>query len=95
MQFDVIFSETANDTFEAIEHQLLERFGEREVNEFRKRTYQVVEIISTFPFTFKAVGKEKNLRKALIHRNCSMFYDVGDRYIEVLFFWDNRQDQIL
>jgi plasmid stabilization system protein ParE len=95
MQYNVIFSDRADDTFNSIGQQLEERFGERELNEFRRRVYEVVVNISKFPYIFKAVGYEENLRKAFIHRNCSMFYDVGETSIEILFFWDNRQDPIL
>jgi plasmid stabilization system protein ParE len=94
MHFNVIFSDEANDTFESIGQQLQAKWGEKEVNEFRKRAYKVVDIISKFPMIFQAVHKTENVRKAFIHKNCSMFYVVGNTYIEVLFFWDNRQDPI-
>jgi plasmid stabilization system protein ParE len=67
MEFDVIFSDDAEDTFHSIGQQLAERFGEREENEFRHRVYQVVQKISKFPYMFKAVGNDENLRKAFIH----------------------------
>jgi plasmid stabilization system protein ParE len=94
MHFDVIFSDEANDTFESIGQQIGAKWGEKEVKEFRKRAYKVTEIISKFPLIFQAVNKTQNVRKAFIHKNCSMFYLVRDTYIEVLFFWDNRQDPI-
>lgn len=92
MQFSVIFSDEANDTFESIGEQIRAKWGENEVNEFRKRTYKVVDIISRFPLIFQAVPAAENVRKAFIHKNCSMFYSVGSTHIEILFFWDNRQD---
>lgn len=92
MYFDVIFSDEANDTFESIGQQIANRWSEKEMKEFRRRTYQVTEIISTSPFIFQAVDKQPNIRKAFIHKNCSMFYSVGKTRIEILFFWDNRQD---
>ena len=94
-ELEVIFSDDAEDTFNSIGQQLAERFGEREENEFRRGVYEVIGKISKFPFMYKAVGDDENLRKAFVHRNCSMFYDVGDTSIEILFFWDNRQDPIL
>lgn len=91
---DVIFSDEAEDTFYSIGQQIAERFSEREEREFRRRVYEVVDKISEFPYIFKAVDGNENLRKAFIHRNCSMFYDVGETSIEILFFWDNRQDPV-
>lgn len=94
MQFNVVFSDESIDTFESIGEQIQARWGEKEVNEFRKRAYKVVEIIGKFPFIFQAVRETENVRKAFIHKNCSMFYAVSSDYIEILFFWDNRQDLI-
>jgi plasmid stabilization system protein ParE len=92
--FNVIFSAEADETFESIGEQIRARWGERDVNEFRKRVYKVVDTISKFPSIFQAVDNTETVRKAFIHKNCSMFYRVDSSYIEVLFFWDNRQDPI-
>jgi plasmid stabilization system protein ParE len=94
MHFDVFFSDEADDTFESIGQQIENRWGEKERKEFRRRVYEITEIVGKFPFIFKAANRTKNIRKAFIHRNCSMFYKVVDTHIEVLFFWDNRQDPI-
>ncbi|MDO3640385.1 type II toxin-antitoxin system RelE/ParE family toxin [Mucilaginibacter sp. L3T2-6] len=92
MHLDVFFSAEAEDTFESIAQQIESRWGEKEKNEFRRRVYEVTEIVGKFPLIFKAANKTKDVRKAFIHRNCSMFYKVVETHIEVLFFWDNRQD---
>ncbi|HEY2584076.1 MAG TPA: type II toxin-antitoxin system RelE/ParE family toxin [Mucilaginibacter sp.] len=94
MHFNVVFSDEANDTFESIGEQIRAKWGDNEVYEFRKRVYKVAEIISNFPMIFQGVSNTENIRKAFIHKNCSMFYRVDNTYIEVLFFWDNRQDPI-
>lgn len=94
MHFDVIFSNEAIDTFESIGQQIEAKWGEKELLEFRKRAYKVIEIIGKFPLIFPVVNKTQNVRKAFIHKNCPMFYIPGETYIEVLFFWDNRQDPI-
>ena len=94
MPYQVIFTDEADDTFDYIGNQIQERWGERERNTFRKRVYEVVDSIADFPFIFKSVGDDVNLRKAFIHKNCSMFYRINNSNIEVLFFWDNRQDPI-
>ncbi|MEO6149372.1 MAG: type II toxin-antitoxin system RelE/ParE family toxin [Mucilaginibacter sp.] len=94
MIYKVIFSDEATSTFESIGQQIQAKWSEREVNEFRKKSYSIVEMISKHPLMFKALGNDPSVRKAFIHKNCSMFYFVGDNYIELLFFWDNRQDPI-
>ncbi len=94
MRLNVIFSNEAVDAFDAIGEQIRIRWGDKEANEFRKRAYKVVDIISKFPLIFQAANKMENIRKAFVHKNCPMFYSVSDARMAVLFFWENRQDAI-
>ena len=52
MHLDVIFSDEAYDMFESIGQQIEVKWGEKQMKEFRKRTYKMVEIISKFPLIF-------------------------------------------
>ena len=94
MQFNVVFTDEADDKFDSIGNQILERWGEAELFKFRARAYDIVERLSKFPFIFQAVESSVNIRKAVIHKNCSLFYRVSDQNVILLFFWDNRQDPI-
>ena len=73
MGLNVIFSDEANETFESIGQQIQFRWDENEVNEFRKRAYKVVDIISEYPLIFQALNKIKNVRKAYIHKTVLCF----------------------
>lgn len=95
MQFHVVFTEEADDTFDSIGNQILKRWGERELLNFRRRVYDVVEVISRSPLIFRSVNNNDSIRKAVVHKNCSMFYEIKEQRIDILFFWDNRQDPIL
>jgi plasmid stabilization system protein ParE len=94
MKYVIIFSYEAIETFESIKEQIRERWDNKTMVEFEKRTRQVLSIIETLPFIFKSISLNNNIRRGFIHRNCSMFYEVNETQIDVLFFWDNRQDPI-
>ncbi len=94
MNYTIIFSETAVETFDSIRDQIYNRWGDRSVIDFEERTLKVLEIIEHSPFIFQSISINENIRKGFIHRNCSMFYEIRDWRIEILFFWDNRQDPI-
>jgi hypothetical protein len=95
MQFKVVFTDTADDTFDSIGNQILARWGEPELFKFRARVYEVVEKISISPLIFQEIKNSTNIRKAVIHKNCSLLYTIKDTTIEILFFWDNRQEPML
>jgi len=92
--FEVVFSKKANETFGFIQLQLLERWGTASVIKFEQRTMLVLETISNLPFIYQSIETDSTVRKAIIHKNCSLFYRISGQKIVLLFFWDNRQDPI-
>lgn len=94
MIYSVKYTPEALETFDKIIEQLSIRWGDKYVDEFKTRTLSVIETIRTSPFIFQAIEFRKDVRKGFIHKNCSMFYRTFDYQIEILFFWDNRQDPI-
>lgn len=92
--FEIVFSKKANETFDLIQLQLLERWGAPSVIKFEQRTMLVLETISNLPFIYQSIKIDSDVRKAIIHKNCSVFYRISGQIIVILFFWDNRQDPI-
>ncbi len=90
--FEIVFSKRANETFDLIQLQLLERWGTASVIKFEQRTMLVLEAISNSPFMYQSIEIDSEVRKAIIHKNCSLFYRINGQKIVLLFFWDNRQD---
>jgi len=94
MIFEVVLTQKANETFDAIRSQVASRWGEASAAKFEERTWQVLEIISKYPLIYQSTEYDKTIRKAHIHKNCSLFYNIRDNKIIVAFFWDNRQEPI-
>ncbi len=94
MKYSVVFSDTAVETFESIKDQIYNRWGKMSVIDFEQRTSKVLDLIQYSPFIFQSITINENIRKGFIHRNCSMFYEVKEKDIEILFFWDNRQGPV-
>lgn len=73
---------------------LIENWSNRETMQFMNRVEIVLKVIQKNPLMFVASQKNKNLRKATIDKNNSMFYSI-DAYLNriiILTFYDNRQD---
>ncbi|MDR6784615.1 plasmid stabilization system protein ParE [Pedobacter africanus] len=92
MSWEILISETAVETFNAIQDQIFQRLGNKAVEEFEKNTLKVLELIQHSPFMFKETVLDSNIRKGLIKKRSSIFYEVKSNTIVVLFFWDNRQE---
>jgi len=94
VSYTLTFSRQAKETYAAIQLQLCNRWGQTVLEKFERKTVKTLDSILQSPLMFKSVMDTPNIRKGLIHKNCSVFYEVKTSEIEILFFWDNRQDPI-
>jgi len=95
MKYSIEFSIYAFETYDAITDQLEARWGSKILSDFEERVVKILATIQDSPFLFKAIDKDEKIRKSVIHANCSVFYEIKQTEVEILFFWDNRQDPIL
>ena len=94
MSYQLRLTNRAISTFESISIQIFDRWGYEYVIDFEERVLKVFELLSDNPFMFKAIIEDNKVRKGFIHRNCAVFYEIKEWEIQILFFWDNRQDPI-
>ena len=95
MIYQLVFAQEARETFESIQAQIKDRWGLTVLAKFEQKTLKTLDNIAKSPFIFKRISENPNIRKGLINKNCSVFYEVKTDKIEILFFWDNRQEPIL
>lgn len=93
MSLDVRWTEEAEYTFDHIFSFIVQRWGPLAANKFKDRTKKTLANISNQPFLFPECGIE-NVRKAVITKQSSVFYEVYSDYIALVYFWDNRQDPL-
>jgi len=94
MIYEVIYSDRAIETFFSIQEQINNRWGEKHSTIFENLVLQRIDLNKTSPFIFESVKNDVNLRRCVVHKNCSMFYEVTTNQIIVHFFLDNRQDPL-
>lgn len=68
MDLPIEFTKTALASFDAIQNQIRERFGEKAVKEFEKSTIKTFDILSANPYMFKATDTNPQIRKGLIKK---------------------------
>ena len=73
MKYNIEFSEYAFETYDAITDQLQARWGFKILNDFEERVIKILETVQDTPFLFQAIDNNEKIRKAVIHRNCSVF----------------------
>lgn len=93
--YKLYFSQEAKVSFEALLEQVKIRWGTKTAKQFQKDTRRVLNVVTKFPFVFQTVQEDAQVRRAIIHRTISFLYRVVGKEIQVIVFFDNRQEPIL
>jgi plasmid stabilization system protein ParE len=88
---DIIWSPKAKGTYYQILEYLEENWTNKEVNNFINRTEEVLAFIAANPSQYiRSVNAD--IHRCVLVKQVSLFYRVKSDKIEILLFWDNRQD---
>jgi len=89
--YSVTWSPTARLTYYQILEYLLENWTLNELEAFIDRTEEVLNHICINP-TLYPYSRDGDAHKCVVVKQISLFYRVKINTIELLVFWDNRQD---
>lgn len=95
MSLRVITTPWAEETYSLLAEQLRQRWGENFVSKFEAKIEKCLKVILMSPYIYPIAEENTELRKCLLHKNCSMLYKVDNDVILIVCFWDNRQDPLL
>lgn len=90
---DVIWSVKAETSFKLIIDQIEIAWSFQTASKFIIRTDKLLQTLKQNPLLF-AETNIFGVRKAIITKQTSILYKVSKTHIEILFFWDNRQDPV-
>lgn len=94
MSLPIFWSDEAKETFDAIFWFVFNQFGEQSAKKFLKQTNKTISIIKFQPEIFESISSNR-FRKGRITRDTSLFYEIQENKIHLLFFWDNRQEPLI
>lgn len=93
MTLEVRWTKEAEFTFDHIVTYIRDNWGSNASERFIIKTRKLLNSISRQPFLFPESGVD-NVRKAVITKQSSVFYEIYPDNILLIFFWDNRQDPL-
>lgn len=91
MTVSVTWSPTAKRTYYQILEYLDKNWTQKELTAFITRTEEAIGSICTNPLLYP-YSKESDTHKCVLVKQVSLFYRKQKSDIELLVFWDNRQD---
>ncbi|RXF72589.1 type II toxin-antitoxin system RelE/ParE family toxin [Arcticibacter tournemirensis] len=93
MSYSITWSPTARITYYQVLEYLDERWTIKEIEAFISRTEEVINYICDNPLLYP-YSKESDIHKCVVVKQVRLFYRVRTDNIELLVFWDNRQDPV-
>ena len=91
MSYPIKWLPEAELTYALVLEYLEENWTSKEMMNFIDRTEEVIEYISKRPKQY-IYSKKKDAYRAVVTKQTSLFYRIKSEEIELLVFWDNRQD---
>lgn len=92
MALKVFWTKRAEKSFQKVIEYLQENWSEKEIRNFVKKTFTIINYISERPRMFP-YSPQQDIYNAVITKQTNLIYRiVEDKQIDILFFWDNRQN---
>lgn len=88
----IVWTPVAVETYHSLVQYLALEWGDLFKTKFLNEVEWVVDLISQNPEMFKRSTRYKNIRIGYLSKQCSLIYRIKPDEIELLVFWDNRQD---
>ncbi len=90
--FKISWSSRAKKSYIRIADFILEKWSNKEVKKFSDITSSTILKINKNPEMFISSKQKKNIRKGFITKHTSLLYRIKSDEIELIYFWDNRQN---
>jgi len=90
--FKVFWTDEAIKNLQSIMDYLDCQWTQREIDNFKKKLAKQIELIETNPRLFPVSEYNPRLRKAVLSKQTTIFYEIADRMISLVYLFNNRQD---
>ena len=92
MDYKVFWTEEAIHNLEEIINYLRHKQTEKEVDNFKIKLSRQIDLISKNPQMFPVSEYMPGLRKAVLSKQTSIFYEVRDYQIYLVYLFVNKKD---
>jgi len=90
--YKLIWSDEALINLKSIINYLEQRWTKREIKKFSQLLNRQLELIENNPHLFAESDKSKDLRKAVLSRQTTIYYRIINFEIHIITLFDNRQN---
>jgi len=90
--FKIFWTNEAINNLEEILDYLQSRWSEREIENFKKQLSKQINLIEQNPKLFPVSHFNPRLRKAVLSKQTTIFYEVSGKTVYLVYLFNNRKD---
>jgi plasmid stabilization system protein ParE len=91
-QYKVIYTKRSLANIRTIKDYLLYKFTQREVNNLYRMLNDFEKVVASFPQLYPLIANSKNIRRAVLSKQLSVFYTYSKENLMITAILDNRMD---
>ncbi len=92
MDYKLHWTEEAINNLENILDYLIDKWTQREVNNFKSKLNKKLDVISKNPFMFPVSTYNQRLRKAVLSKQTTIFYELKNNEIYIAYLFVSKKD---
>ncbi|GAO27694.1 hypothetical protein JCM15548_14539 [Geofilum rubicundum JCM 15548] len=92
MDYKIRWSEEAVNNLEDILDDLRLKWTDKEIENFKKRLSHQISLIKQNPFLFPSSSIKKELRKAVLSKQTTVFYQIENSVVNLTYLHINKRD---
>ncbi len=94
MSYSIKWSEKSKNDFIEIIDYLIDNWGKNSAKKFKNTAINSIELISKMPAIYPSTEYRKNLRRCIVVKQVSMYFQVNESEKEIIIvrFYDNRRN---
>jgi len=92
MDYKLFWSDESLDNLKGIISYLESEWSEKEVDAFKKKLSRQLDLIAMNPKIFPVSDFQPRLRKAVLSKQTTIFYEVKEFEIRIAYLFSNRMD---
>lgn len=92
MKFEVVWTGNGFATFEAIYKRILMKWGEHAASRFETKVDYILDLLEKSPSSFQSSREFPKLKKVLISKQTTLYFEINHQEVVLLAFWENAMD---
>ena len=92
MAYKLFWTDEAINNLEEILDYLKRRWTQREINNFKNKLKKHLDLISRFPLMFPISDYNPRLRKSVVSKQTSVYFEIKNGMIYITYIFVNRKN---